>query len=78
MDIRDVLNSGPELRWVVARVDKIDLVKKKLTLIMGDLADANAIRVANASYLASYTPARGDVVHALVHPTIGVLVLGNT
>lgn len=76
MNLLDVLNPGAQMRWVVARVASHDPVKKKVVLVIGATSDAEAIRIPNVSYLKSYTPAVGDVVHVLVQPNIGALVLG--
>jgi microcystin-dependent protein len=78
LSILDVLAAEPELGWLVARVKEIDTVSKKLKLVVGDTADTTALVVNKASYLASYTPAVGDIVHALIKEDRGVLVLGTT
>jgi microcystin-dependent protein len=78
LSILDVLAAEPELGWLVARVKEINTTTKKLKLIVGDTGDTTALVVDKASYLASYTPAIGDIVHALIKEDRGVLVLGTT
>lgn len=77
-NILDELNQGQQLKWVVARVKSHDATKRKMVLVIGDPADATAPTIPGASYLQSYTPRIGDIVHALVHEHTGVLVLGTT
>jgi microcystin-dependent protein len=75
-NLLDVLATDPQVGWLVARVKSIDTARKKLTLIVGDVGNANAPQVVGASYLSHYTPSIGDVVHALTKNDQGVLVIG--
>lgn len=77
IDIRDVLAEKVNLGWVIARVKSID-AGAKLTLVIGDVADATAVTMTNAAYVSSYIPTVGDVVHAIVKSDTGILVLGTT
>lgn len=84
VDILDVLAAEPKLGWLVARVSSHDPARRKLRLIIGRVDGSGApIRsdsavVESASYLSSYVPAIGDIVHALIKNDQGVLVLGRT
>ena len=78
VDIRDVLAQQPEINWMVARVKSINLSTKKLVLVVGNVGDSNSYTVSNASYLTSYSPRVGDIVHVLLHQRTGVLVFGTS
>lgn len=78
MNLLDVMAAQPSPSWVVARVQSVNLAKKRVTLVVGALGDPSAQRLTNVSYLKHYTPVVGDVVHVLVQTNIGALVLGAT
>lgn len=79
MNLVDLLIPEAGLEWVVARVRRIHSSPVLVDAILGEVGDdpSTTAEVRGAAVLGSYTPVVGDVVHILVHPAIGALVLGK-
>lgn len=75
MNLLDVLATDTPVTWFIARVERVNA--KSLDLVMGDRSSADAVRMTDVPYLASYSPAVDDVVHGIAKTTIGALVLGK-
>lgn len=67
----DLLSRLPAVRWFMAKVDSVQASEHALTLVY------RGGTVAHCAYLASYTPAVGDVVHVITDQANGLLVLGK-
>jgi hypothetical protein len=67
----NALATGTGVNWIKAKVSAISVTEHTVTLSYRDAT------VPHIQYLNSYIPEIGDTVHVLVHPGMGMLILGK-
>ena len=79
MDILDVLDKGMPMVWRVGKVSALYAGKMYVDVTIGQPGDPSAPVMRQVTYMVGYgrAPRVGDIVHVLVKPDMGALILGT-